>query len=174
MGYRSDLVIAHSFTRRSHALEVLTAFTLDQRCAEYDLTKYLSLGHERIPSKDGKRDVHTLVFVGEQWKWYEQTLSASEYADVKCINSMLDLCKSFNEERGIPYAYKFIRIGEEDGDVEVREEKSDCESGEFLEDYQNDSAYIQTTIENDFRNLKPVSDAQNVSDALTESIEENI
>jgi len=43
MGYRSDLIIVHSFMHKSHAREILTAFTLDKRCQEYDLTRYLKL-----------------------------------------------------------------------------------------------------------------------------------
>ena len=118
MGYRSDLIIVHSFMHKSHAREILTAFTLDKRCQQYDLTRYLKISCDETHTADGKRDVYSLVFVGEQWKWYEDS-ALGAYEDVKCINSMLDLCKDFNKERGIPYAYKFLRIGEEDGDVVV-------------------------------------------------------
>ena len=159
MGYRSDLIIVHSFMHKSHAREILTAFTLDKRCQKYDLTKFLKISCDEVHTSEPfeKRDVYSLVFVGEQWKWYEDS-ALGAYEDVKCINSMLDLCKDFNKERGIPYAYKFLRIGEEDGDVERREDSSQCKHGEFLEDYQESSAYIHTTIEKDFRNLKSVSE----------------
>ena len=157
MGYRSDIVIVHSFMHKSHAKEILTAFTLDKRCQKYDLTQYLKISCDETQTADGVRGVYSLVFVGEQWRWYEDTMLGA-YEDVKCINSMLDLCKDFHKERGIPYAYKFLRIGEETNDVETREDSSQCKHGEFLEDYQESSAYIHTTIEQDFRNLKSVSE----------------
>ena len=163
MGYRSDLVIVHSFTERSHMEEVLTAFILDKRCSQYNLTDYLNVSVDKSHTKEGERDVYSLVFVGEQWKWYEES-PLGGYEDVKCINSMLKLCEAFHKERGIPYAYKFLRVGEEMEDIEQREYTSECKDGEFLEDYQESSSYIQTSIEKDFANLKPVSATLTISE----------
>ena len=164
MGYRSDVVIAHSFISKSHMEEVLTVLTLDKRFAEYKLADHVYTSEEYIPHED--KYMFNLVVVGEQWKWYEESQFGG-YEDVACINSLLTICQDFNTERGVPYAYKFLRICEDVNDEEMREKASDCQHGEWLGEMQERVMFINRTIEKDFANL------QSVSRSLTEKENDN-
>lgn len=156
MGYRSDVLIAHAFLVESHMQEVLTAFSLDRRFAEYDLADYISIGQQHLRHED--KWYYYVVFIGEDWKWYEESIIDDAYADVACINSFLTLCQSFNVERGFPYGYLFYRVGEDADDVEERSEGSDCEYGDHLKDFLSENVFIQRAISNDLPNLKKLKE----------------
>ena len=177
MGYRSDVVIAHAFGSKEHRDEVLTVLTLDHRFADYELSNYIQIGEEDYPIESmaegateppDRRRIYTIVVVGEQWKWYEESMMGNDYPDVACLNSILNICKNFEKNRGFPYAYKFLRIGEDIDDIEERVENSGSEEeesntelinkGEWLADFLNDSMYLQSSIDKDFRNLTNLND----------------
>ena len=163
MGYRSDLVIAHSFIDISHMQEVFTAWSMDKRYAEYDLSAHTKICEEKPINFKTKinnvtNKVYTIVVIGEQWKWYEDDPFGEGYQDVHCINSLRDICRDFKKERNFPYAYKFIRIGEDPEDEENREEDSGCVEGETLAEHLESSMFISRQIDNNFIDLMSVKD----------------
>ena len=144
----------------SHMQEVFTAWSMDKRYAEYDLSEHTKISEEKpINSSKLPNKVYSIVVVAEQWKWYEENPFADKgYQDVHCINSLRDICRDFKKERSFPYAYKFIRVGEETDDDESREEDSGCIEGQTLADHLESSMFISKHIEHNFMNLMSVKD----------------
>ena len=105
MGYRSDVYIAVAFASKSDMEEVLAVYTLDPRVQKADLVKDWEVKEDNI-----------LLYSAEEVKWYDN------YEDVQGIEYMLTLADQFHEERDMPIAHMFIRMGEEINDIEVREE----------------------------------------------------
>ena len=159
MGYRSDLVIVHSFMDISHMQEVFTAWSMDKRYAEYDLSEHTKICEEKPINPDKlPNKVYSIVVVAEQWKWYEENPFGNGYQDVHCVNSLRDICRDFKKERSFPYAYKFIRVGEDTDDDESREEDSGCVEGQTLAEHLESSMFISKQIEHNFMNLMSVKD----------------
>ena len=105
MGYRSDVYIAVAFASEEDMKEVLAVYTIDPRVQKYNLLQGWEVTEDNI-----------LYYHGDYVKWY------SDYDDVEGIEHMLRLADKFHEERDMPIAYRFIRLGEEDTDIEDRYE----------------------------------------------------
>ena len=105
MGYRSDVYIAVAFASEEDMKEVLAVYTIDPRVQKYNLLQGWEVTEDNI-----------LYYHNDYVKWY------SDYDDVEGIEHMLRLADKFHEERDMPIAYRFIRLGEEDTDIEDRYE----------------------------------------------------
>jgi hypothetical protein len=105
MGYRSDVYIAVAFASKSDMEEVLAVYTLDPRVQKADLVKDWEVKEDNI-----------LLYSAHDVKWYDN------YEDVQGIEYMITLADQFHEERDMPIAHMFIRMGEEIDDIEVRED----------------------------------------------------
>lgn len=57
----------------------------------------------------------TICFYAEQWKWYEG------YEDIERIESVWRFFKAKSEDNDLKISGKFVRIGENDDDTEIRE-----------------------------------------------------
>ena len=106
MGYRSDVAIGFAFNTKEQIDEVLAIYQMRPFVSEHDLVKQWT-----IRDWDG---VWGLTYSAEGIKWYES------YEDVQGLEGMVDVVKTFAEERGdaFPYAYCKLRIGEDDEDTE--------------------------------------------------------
>tara|TARA_R110000764_G_scaffold212873_1_gene299234 strand:+ start:63 stop:461 length:399 start_codon:yes stop_codon:yes gene_type:complete len=106
MGYRSDVHIAVAFTCEEDLKEVLAVYAIDPLVQQHDLLKEWE-----------QREDNILYFHGDNVKWYDS------YEDVQGILHMLSLVDTFYEKRGdMQMAYRFVRMGEEDADIEERYE----------------------------------------------------
>jgi hypothetical protein len=103
MGYRSDVYIGVAFASEEDMKEVLAVYTLDPRVQKHNLLKVWEL-----------KDDNILYFEQTATKWYDS------YDSVQGIEHMLDLAESFHSERGIPMAYRMVRIGDNITDIEER------------------------------------------------------
>ena len=112
MGYRSDVVIAVAFAEKQHLDEVMAVYALNMYVQKHDLLSSWEIGEYD--------DAWVAMYTCEVVKWYDT------YEDVTGFNALTKLAKKFWEERSIPYAYRFVRIGEEDADVEIDVHESDC------------------------------------------------
>jgi hypothetical protein len=121
MGYRSDVVIAFAFNCKEQIDEVMAVYRMDPRVQKLGLeTAWTIHEHEH-------EDFVFLTYAVASVKWYES------YEDVQGLQHMSALVKSFDDERGrgegnlplFPFAYRFVRIGEEDQDIESDSDHSD-------------------------------------------------
>jgi len=103
-------------------------------------------------------DAWVAMYTAECVKWYDT------YDDIKGFEALTKLAETFWAERNMPYAYRFIRIGEEANDIEIScNESEDDVQGSRLADTLADALYISTEIQN---GLEFAND--NVSDSLTQ------
>jgi hypothetical protein len=119
MGYRSDVVIAFAFASKEQIDEVMAIYRMDPRVQKNGLETAWTI-HEHEGSV-------FLTYSADCVKWYDS------YEDVQGLQHMSALVKSFDDERGrgegnlplFPFAYRFVRIGEEDQDIESDSDYSD-------------------------------------------------
>jgi hypothetical protein len=128
MGYRSDVVIAFAFKKKEQIDEVMAIYRMHPFVQAHALEE-----HWKIHDWDG---CWGLTFHAEDVKWYPT------YDDVQGFEHMLSVVKDFAEQRGqdvspinddgeqdiisaFPYAYRKLRIGEEDGDIEREADGND-------------------------------------------------
>ena len=105
MGYRSDVYIGVAFANADDLKEVLAVYTIDPRVQKYNLLKEWEVKEDNI-----------LYYHGDYVKWYP------DYDEVEGIEHMLHLADKFHEERDMPIAHRFVRLGEEETDMEDRYE----------------------------------------------------
>ena len=114
MGYNSDVAIAFAFKEKEQIDEVLAIYQMRPFVSEHNLV-------EKWTVQDWN-GVWGLTFSSLGSKWYDS------YEDVQGLEDMIDVVKTFAEERGdaFPYAYCKLRIGEEDDDIERVYEHNDA------------------------------------------------
>ena len=83
----------------------MAVYTIDPRVQKHNLLQEWEVKEDNI-----------LYYHADYVKWYDS------FDDVTGIEHMLHLADKFYEERDMPVAYRFIRIGEEGADVEDRYE----------------------------------------------------
>lgn len=115
MGYRSDVYIGVAFENEANLKELLAVYAIDPRVQKLNLLKEWDVMEDNI-----------LLCVIEDVKWYDG------YEDVQGIEHMLNLADKFDAERDMPIAYRFVRLGEDEGDTETREEHNGDE-GQLIE-----------------------------------------
>ena len=153
MGYRSDVVIAVAMANKENMDELLSVYALNIFVQKNNLLPEWGVGEYQ--------GAWVAMYTAEYVKWYDS------YDDVKGLSALPKLAETFWEERGLPYAYRFIRVGEEYEDIEVSCNESawadqDDKTGSHLADLLPDALQVQTTITNEvhFANY-------NVSESLT-------
>jgi len=136
MGYRSDIVIAFAFKTKEQIDEVMAVYRINYFVQRHGLAEHWDI-HEWD-------DCWGLTYTAGSVKWY------SGYEDVIGLEYMLELVRTFVEQRGedvgpidddgkqevivgFPYAYRKLRIGEEDNDTE-HEVDSNCNLDDVLYD----------------------------------------
>ena len=115
MGYRSDVYIGVAFENEADLKELLAVYAIDPRVQKLNLLKEWDVMEDNI-----------LLCVIEGTKWY------AGYEDVQGIEHMLNLADKFDAERDMPIAYRFVRLGEDEDDMETREEHNGDE-GQLIE-----------------------------------------
>ena len=150
MGYRSDVVIAVAMGSKKDLDELMAVYALNIFVQKENLMPEWEIGEYE--------NAWVAMYKAEQVKWYEY------YDDVKGFEALTKLAETFWAERNVPYAYRFIRIGEEPSDIEIScNESEDDVQGSRLADTLADALYISTEIQN---GLEFAND--NVSDSLTQ------
>ena len=154
MGYRSDVVIAVAMGSKKDLDELMAVYALNIFVQKENLMPEWEIGEYE--------NAWVAMYKAEQVKWYEY------YDDVKGFEALTKLAENFWEERNMPYAYRFIRIGEEDNDIQISCNESDCGGqddvqGSRFADTLADALYISRQINNE---LEFAND--NVSDSLTQ------
>lgn len=148
MGYRSDVVYAFAFKTREQIEEVLAIYQMHPMVQKHRLAEVWQI-HEWDACWG-------LTYHAESVKWYDG------YEDVIGINHMKNVVDDFVEQRGedvgpidndgkqevvvaFPYAYRMLRIGEDDTDIE-----NDSSSNSNLDEALWDRLSLRREIETDF------------------------
>lgn len=105
MGYYSEVHIAVAFANADDLKEVVAVYTMDPRVQKHNLLEQWDVREDNI-----------LYYHGDYVKWYD------DFEDVQGVEHMLHLADKFHDERDMPVAYRFIRLGEENTDTEDRYE----------------------------------------------------
>lgn len=112
MGYRSDVVIAYAFKTREQVNEVMAIYQMHPLVQAHDLAK-----EWKVHEWGGRWG---LTYQAQYVKWYPS------YGDVQGFEHMSDVVLQFVEERDVfLYAYRKIRIGEEEQDIELSSDNND-------------------------------------------------
>lgn len=112
MGYRSDVVLAYVFKHKEQIDEVMAIYQMHKLVQAHDLAK-----EWQVHDWKGKWG---LTYHAESVKWYDT------YEDVQGFEHMFEVVLQFVEERDVfLYAYRRIRIGEEDQDIEYAYDAND-------------------------------------------------
>ena len=119
MGYRSEVAILVSFRDIEHREEVLAAYAMDPKVQANNVLN----NWEKI---DPENDYPLLKFYEAETKWYES------YEDVQAVHHLEHILQMFAEERGLPYGWLFIRVGESDDDTERDESHHDEDEGDHM------------------------------------------
>ena len=140
MGYRSDVVIAVAMGSKEDMDELMSVYALNMYVQKENLMPSWDIGEYE--------DAWVAMYTIEHVKWYE------DYDDVKGFEALPKLAETFWAERNMPYAYRFIRIGEEDNDIQISCNESDCGGqddvqGSRLADTLADALYISRHINNE-------------------------
>lgn len=112
MGYRSDVVLAYVFKHKEQIDEVMAIYRMHKFVQAHDLAK-----DWEVHDWDGRWG---LTYYAEYVKWYDT------YEDVQGYEHMFDVVQKFVEERDVfLYAYRKLRIGEDDIDIEHGSDSND-------------------------------------------------
>ncbi len=103
MGYRSDVHIAVAFDSKENMDEVIAAYALNINVEKHNLANDWVIKNDN--TMHGHAD-HVKCYDNYEW------VQGYEY--------MFALAKEFYEARGFSSAYRLLRVGEEDDDVEDR------------------------------------------------------
>jgi hypothetical protein len=150
MGYHSDIAIALAFKTREQIDEVLAVYAMHPLVQKHDLTKCWEV-HDW-------NGAWGLTYQNVSVKWYQN------YENVQGLEHMADLVATFADERGVdvgetdengkqeivhlfPYAFRLVRVGEDDGDGETQTNEA---GGGGLADELYDRLNIRREIETDF------------------------
>ena len=136
MGYRSDVAIGFVFNTKEQIDEVLSIYQMRPFVSEHDLVKQWT-----IRDWNG---VWGLTFNAVSIKWYDS------YEDVQGLEDMVNVVKTFADERGdaFPYAHCKLRIGEDDDDAESVYDYNEAGSG--LIDNLYDRMAVRRELQIDF------------------------
>lgn len=136
MGYRSDVAIGFAFNTKEQIDEVLAIYQMRPFVSEHNLVEAW-----KIRDWNG---VWGLTYRAEGIKWYES------YEDVQGLEGMVDVVKTFADERGdaFPYAHGKLRIGEDDDDTECVYDYN--EAGSELIDNLYDRMSIRRELQLEF------------------------
>ena len=132
------MVIGFAFKAKAQIDELMAVYRMDPRVQKNDLESAW-----KISERD---NAVFLYYAADYVKWYES------FDDVQGLEYMRTLVNTFDEERGrgegdlplFPFAFRFIRIGEEDPDVETDASDNDMDLMEELWERMTLSREINT------------------------------
>jgi hypothetical protein len=132
MGYRSDVYIAVAFDSKKRMDEVMAVYALNTDVQKHNLVNDWVI-----------KDDNILYFHAENVKWYDN------YEWVQGYEHMFELVEKFYEARGFSSAYRLVRIGEGDEDVEDRSDWFDGDYEHNADDdplFENEDDDADTTL----------------------------
>lgn len=135
MGYRSNVAYTIRFVHEDDTNNKQSFYTFLAE-AKSNAASAACFGEQGWAEFEIDEARFSINFATEDVKWYES------YADVQCHEALINLASEWvnDEDNNSGIAYKFVRIGEDNEDIEVRE------GGDV--DYN--WAYVNRSIERDW------------------------
>lgn len=145
MGYRSDVRVAVSFDNEHTRKEVMAVYSMHPSVQEHNIAKDWHVHDGEMSfwrdNTGGSMPVYTLMYSADYVKWYDT------YEDVQAVEFMHQICAKFDAEReAFSYAYKFIRVGEEIEDIEIRSDHGNDDVSSDLDEYLSDMLGVRVEI----------------------------
>jgi hypothetical protein len=135
MGYRSDVLIAIAFSSVEHRDAVWAVYCIAPRVQEQNLSEVWNR-HDGAPYP-------VLWFYEDDTEWYDT------YDDAQALEYMMGLVSEFAQERNLPYAYVFQRIGADFTDIEIVE-RQDGDTGDDMRHMLWERCGIERRITHNF------------------------
>lgn len=132
MGYRSDVAIALAVRGDSGMTEIFAAYSILPLVQKHNLAAEWNFDRTH-------EDVTIAWFKSDDIKWYDN------YDEVKGIKQLREVADNFQTERGFEWAYKLLRIGEDDDDMECTNDET--EKADELSEILWDTCRIRRTME---------------------------
>jgi hypothetical protein len=134
------VVIGFAFKAKAQIDELMAVYRMDPRVQKNDLESAWEISE--------RDNAVFLYYAADYVKWYES------FDDVQGLEYMRTLVNTFDEERGrgegdlplFPFAFRFIRIGEEYPDVETDASDNDMDLMEELWDRMSLTREINTNF----------------------------
>ena len=116
MGYRSDVAYTIRFVHEDDTNNKQSFYTFLAE-AKVNAATAACFGDRPWVEFEIDEARYRINFACDDAKWYES------YADVQCHEALINLASEWvnDEDNNSGIAYKFVRIGEDNEDVEVRE-----------------------------------------------------
>ncbi len=122
MGYRSDVAIAVAFRTREQMEEVLAVYRMHPKVQEHNVMDQWKINTDMIYGGPPY-----MLFEDEDVKWYPH------YEDVQAFEHIASVCDDFADERGFGFAFRLVRIGEEDSDIVVDDKYARSDDHDLLD-----------------------------------------
>lgn len=130
MGYRSTVHLAVAFGSRQNMKEILSVYAMHPFVQK----------HKLLDEWEEKED--NILYLHQDYvKWYDS------YEDVQGFEHLFKLVEQFYDERALPYAWRSIRLGEDIGDVEVRDNYGDDQTSTELIDLLWDNMQVEVNVD---------------------------
>ncbi len=133
MGYRSDVAIAVAFRTREQMEEVLAVYRMHPKVQEHNVMDQWKINTDMI---DG--DPPYMLFQGEHVKWYSDS-----YEDVQAFEHINVVCNEFADARGFGFAFRLVRIGEDDSDIVVDDDYSRSDDHDLLDFIAENLSFVR-------------------------------
>jgi len=110
MGYRSQVAYVIVFDKKEVYDQFRVQYKLDEKfklCWEDEKAEF-----PKSVQLEWLDEYHIVKFVAQDVKWYD------DYPDVICHHDLMKLADEYDEKYG-GVEWKFVRVGEEEGDIET-------------------------------------------------------
>jgi hypothetical protein len=147
MGYRSDVRFVVALPSEAERDSIMALYSMHPLVQEHDMatdwTPYEVMA--QVYHRDAGVPMYLLSYDDTGVKWYDS------YEDVQAVMHMEELLDSLE---GRCYAYRFIRIGEDDSDIECKTHCSEDDMGEQMYEYLSEVMYTEINLVFDIKQIE--------------------
>ena len=147
MGYRSDVRFVVALPSEAERNSIMALYSMHPLVQEHDIatdwTPYEVMA--QVYFRDAGVPMYLLSYDDTDVKWYDS------YEEVQAVMHMEKLLDSLE---GRCYAYRFIRIGEDDSDIECKTHCSEDDMGEQMYEYLSEVMYTEINLVFDIKQIE--------------------
>ena len=147
MGYRSDVRFVVALPSEAERDSIMALYSMHPLVQEHDIatdwTPYEVMA--QVYRRDDGVPMYLLSYDDTDVKWYDS------YEEVQAVMHMEKLLDSLE---GRCYAYRFIRIGEDDSDIECKTHCSEDDMGEQMYEYLSEVMYTEINLVFDIKQIE--------------------
>ena len=147
MGYRSDVRFVVALPSEAERDSIMALYSMHPLVQEHDIatdwTPYEVMA--QVYFRDAGVPMYLLSYDDTDVKWYDS------YEEVQAVMHMEKLLDSLEDRC---YAYRFIRIGEDDSDIECKTHCSEDDMGEQMYEYLSEVMYTEINLVFDIKQIE--------------------